>query len=323
MASSHRHIKDWLVATRPWSFPASVVPVLVTGCYLFFAHTTVPADVCPDTRFDMLNALLCLPLLVILHAGGNLVSDYFDHVNHVDKPGGPNGVSWIHDGTFRPEEILHYGWVLLAVGAALGLFILLRSGFEPVWVGALGIVLTLLYPLLKAHAAGDVVIFLCFALLPSLGMSDVVTGDYHPETMLYCLPYGLLTVSILHANNTRDIDNDRGAGLQTFPWLTGRRVARWVYVCELLLPYLLVAVFSFCNWESGRYYRYMPLVVLPSLPLALRNIHQMLGAKHDIETEIATLDKSTAQLQLTFGLLYALGFLVDPILTGLGFISGR
>lgn len=31
-----RGLKDWFVATRPWSFPASVVPVLVVAAWLFW-----------------------------------------------------------------------------------------------------------------------------------------------------------------------------------------------------------------------------------------------------------------------------------------------
>ena len=30
-------IKDWIIATRPWSFPASAMPVLVTLGYLFWS----------------------------------------------------------------------------------------------------------------------------------------------------------------------------------------------------------------------------------------------------------------------------------------------
>lgn len=33
--------KDWMIAVRPWSFPASAMPVAVTLGYLFAGHQQV------------------------------------------------------------------------------------------------------------------------------------------------------------------------------------------------------------------------------------------------------------------------------------------
>jgi 1,4-dihydroxy-2-naphthoate octaprenyltransferase len=299
MELQKRTLKDWVIATRPWSAPASVIPVFFSLAYLFFISHQEGLEV------NWLNAWLCLPMLVILHFGGNLVSDYYDNINKVDLPGSLNGVRSMESGKFKPKEILFYGYALLGIGAVIGLFIVWNSSVEVLWIGALALILPLGYPWLKAHALGDLDILLCFALLPSIGVAFVATEAYHPELLLYCLPYGLLTVAILHANNTRDIRNDHRAGLETFPRLTGGKAAQYVYTAELTLPYVMLVVFAVCGW--------LPMWLLIgflTLPIAVKNIRTMLKARPEEELDIATLDQTTAQLQLSFGLLYALSLVI-------------
>ena len=310
---SNRTLKDWVIAVRPWSFPASVMPVLVSLAYLW-CYSSVPSLALWSQHAgqpqDMTGLLLCLPLMILVHAGGNLVSDYYDHIRGVDKPDGPNGVTWIHDGTFAPREILHYGLVLLSLGAAVGALIISRTGGQPLWIGALGLALALGYPWLKAHVLGDVDIFMCFALLPSLGMGYVGTGDYLWEMVVVCLPYGMLTVAILHANNTRDIANDTQAGLHTAASLMGWRGSQWSYVAEQWIPYALVAAMSVAVCLRVGLAGLSLLLVVLTLPLARRNTKAMMAVQRGESSAIGQLDKLSAQEQLSFGLLYALGFVV-------------
>ena len=119
------------------------------------------------------------------------------------------------------------------------------------------------------------------------------------------LPVGLLTVSILHANNTRDILNDMRAGIVTLSIRMGGRTAQSVYVVQNALSYLLVPIFILCGL--------LPLVAMITwltLPLAISNARTMLKAKPLAEEPIALLDQRTAQTQMAFGLLYALSFLL-------------
>ena len=61
--------KDWLVAVRPWSFPASAMPVAVTLVYLWWL----------GERVDWLNGVWALLDIIVFHAAGNTWSDYFDY----------------------------------------------------------------------------------------------------------------------------------------------------------------------------------------------------------------------------------------------------
>ena len=275
-----RTLKDWIIATRPWSFTASLMPVLVTLAYLFLLQCTEGVEV------DWVAGWLTLPMMLFMHAGGNLVSDYSDNVKQIDLPGSLNGVDHIYSGKFTPKEILYFGWALLAVGALLGVGVVALSTVRVLWIGALGILL-------------------CFALLPSVGVSMVATSHYHPETLLLALTYGTLTVAILHANNTRDILNDRRAHLRTLAGLLGGILSQVLYVQEIVLPYLLVFPFVLIEWLPWTIF-----AVWLTAPLALRNIWQMKDAMPEGEQDISTLDQRTAQLQMAYALLLALSLAV-------------
>lgn len=300
---SARTVRDWVMATRPWSFPASVMPILIMWSILYFGQRAAGLAV------DWTSALLCLPLLVLLHAGGNMVSDYFDYTRRVDLPDCPNGVTWLYGGVFRPVEILRYGVVLVLLGALVGVWLLCRSSWTAAWIGVAGLALVFGYFWMKGHLLGDLNILLSFALLPAVGVMFVSTGSYHLETMLYILPLGLLTVSILHANNTRDIHGDARAGLHTLPDRLGGRFGKRVYVAEVVLPYLLTLVFILFLAQP-----WPLLIVCLTLPIAVRNVRTMLHADDGMVGQIPMLDKASAQLQMLFGLLYALGYFISACL---------
>ncbi len=302
--AQNRTFKDWIIAVRPWSFTTSSVAVLVTVAYLFYISRTGGFA----ESVNWLNAVLCLPLLMILHAGGNLVSDYYDFKRGVDGPDCVNGVTWIRSGMFKPREILHYGWALLAAGSLIGAVILMRSDFSAIWLGVLGLLLPLYYYVMKANVLGDLDILLCFALLPSIGTCYVATGNYHTEMLLFCLPFGLHIVAILHANNTRDIADDRNAGLRTICGKVGERASQWIYLCEIALPYLLVVLFCLFAGLS-----WWILISFLSLPVGIGNVKQMMRNLGKGKGGIPRLDQSTAQFQFLFGILYALGFVLGGI----------
>jgi 1,4-dihydroxy-2-naphthoate octaprenyltransferase len=52
------------------------------------------------------------------------------------------------------------------------------------------------------------------------------------------------------------------------------------------------------------------LLVLITLPLAWKNVRVMFSVHPVQEQDIPTLDKESAQLQMTFGLLLALSFVI-------------
>lgn len=293
-------MKDWVLATRPWSFPASLVPVVVIASWLYWQSAGQGG-----MTLDWWCAPLALVMLMLMQAAGNLIGDYYDHIRGIDLPGSLNGVRHIQSGKFQPREILRFGYACLAVSILLGLLILSRCGWQAAWLGAVGILLVTAYPWLKAHALGDLDILLGYALLPALGVGYAVAGEWMWMPLLVSLPVGLITVSILQANNTRDILNDSRAGIVTLSIRLGGRTSQRVYVLENAVSYLLIPILCLSHLLS-----WWSMVTWLTLPLAWHNAGTMLKAQPLAEQPIATLDQQTAQTQMAFGLLYALSFLL-------------
>ena len=290
-------IKEWLLVTRPWSFPASTMPVLVTMMFLWNKGFEV----------SWILGFMALVNIVLIHAAGNVWSDYFDYRRGVDAAD-TYGVRILTDRLFTPREVLSLSLVLQIAAIVMGLLMVCLTGVTLLWFGLAGIVLSLFYPPLKYAAYGDLVIMACYALLPMLGTTFICSGEIVPEVLWLAVPIGSITVAILHANNTRDIETDGRAKIRTFAMLTGRRFAIGMYIFELTLPYLWLIVTALLGLVSP-----WTLLTLITLPIAIGNCRKMLSYHTGGIKAIASLDEATAKLQLAFSLTLAIGLITDVL----------
>ena len=156
---------------------------------------------------------------------------------------------------FAPREIYGLSMALLAVALVAGVGLLWRTGLPLLYIGIGGAACSLLYPPLKYRALGDVVIFLAYALLPTLGTCYVATGVVDWNVLWIALPVGLITVAILHANNTRDMRTDARAEIQTLAMKLGGKASMYVYCAEVLFPFGwiagLIAAGTLPLWTAG------------------------------------------------------------------------
>ena len=202
--TNKRTLTDWIVATRPWSYPASSMPVALVLAY-YFAN---------GVAIDPVNAVWALVNIVIFHAAGNVWSDYFDFRYGVDNQN-TLGVRQLVDGKFTGREFIWFAIFLFVVGTLCALFLVWRTGMPFLAVTFAGIVAALVYPPLKYRVGGDVVIFIAYTLTPLFATAWIVTGTWSLDAIWAVLPTGILTVGILHANNLRDAQTDTQAGIRT------------------------------------------------------------------------------------------------------------
>ena len=298
MNNKKHGFKAWLLATRPWSFPASAMPVLATLAYLFWHGYEI----------NWLTGVWALLNIIVFHAAGNTWSDYYDYKRGVDREDAIGGMS-IVSGEFQACEIKRLAWILLVIAVVAGIGLMLVAGLPVLYFGFAGCALIVLYPWLKYHALGDLDIFLTYSVLPILGTSYVATGALNYETLWLMLPIGLITVGILHVNNTRDIEQDSRAGIKTFAMLVGKRVSVALYIAELMLPFvcvLVAAIYGAMPWWS--------LVVLVALKPAIDNCRAMLKLPAEGMKALIGVDEKTAQLQLMFSLLLSLSLFITAML---------
>lgn len=295
-------IKEWFIVTRYWSFAVSTMPVIVTFAYLF-SKGLVPAEVKSYVIFA-----LCLLGVVLLHAAGNVLSDWYDFRTGVDNENAfavPNLV-FKH---FEPREYLCFSIILFVAGCAAGIAITLLSGTGLLIIGGVGVLLTALYSFFKYHALGDLDIFIIFGVLTVLGTAYAITGSFVPQAMTLSLPVGVITVSVLHANNTFDTETDRAAGIKTFAMLIGGKASSILYRIYMAVPFVCIAAYVAAGWLHP-----LALLCLAAMIPAWKNFKKAAGFKTEGIAAMGGLDQGSAKLQTVFSGLLSIGLIVAGLL---------
>ena len=287
--------KNWIIATRPWSFPASSMPALLTISYIFFLKNEITTDI------NWVYGVLAMIGAVLFQASGNLIGDYFDYKFNVDRKDTFGSSRMLVDGVFKPKSIFTYGISFLVIGILLGLFLFINTGTDLLWIGVIGVLGTYFYYKMKFIALGDLLIFIIYGPLIGLGTAYVMTNQLHWDVLLLNIPVAFLVVNILHANNTRDIRDDGKANIKTQAMILGIKGAKIQYILLALGAYVAVTLMVALGMLHP-----LSLLVVVTLPIALKNIKLMQQAQIDKPEVIKDLDAASAQLVMAFTLLFSL-----------------
>lgn len=311
-------MNNWILATRPWSLPASFVPALIAFAYAFWSvksGITYPGGMGwhePLSSWSVPSWLLGIFAVcgaVIFQIAGNLISDYYDFNHGVDRAGTFGSSRMLVNGAFTPRQILNFGLTALAIGIFIGMLTFLFAGPHILWIGSLGVTGTYFYYILKYHALGDLCIFIIFGILVPLGVTYSMTSTLDWHIVAVTAPIGLLIVNILHANNTRDIRDDGKASITTQAMLLGLKCSKYKYVVYTILAYagiLACCILGILPWTC--------VAVVLTAPIAVRNTKCMFSAHSTDHPEaIKSLDSMTAQLVIAFGLIQILAIAASTI----------
>src|SRR4030067_191239 len=109
-------IKKWIAPGRPWSFPASAMPVL---------FGTSLAVVIGGAELSWTTSLPALAAMIILHAAANMISDVFDFRRGLDREVTPVSGAIVR-GWLTASQVTAGGATLFFAGSLVGLFLLPR-----------------------------------------------------------------------------------------------------------------------------------------------------------------------------------------------------
>jgi 1,4-dihydroxy-2-naphthoate octaprenyltransferase len=292
------NLKIWFLATRPWSFTMTAISVGVGG-----------AVAALDGAFDVWLFLLTLVGAVCVHGATNLINDYFDYKSGVDRPGAPTTLYRPHplvQGLISPQAVLWVSVGLYAIAAIIGLALLALKGAGLLWFILVGAIASFFYtagPIkYKYLALGELSVFLMWGPVIVGGTYFVQRGSLSPDAVLISVPFGLLVALVLLANNLRDIDYDRSAGIATLGTLLGQQKTRVLYQGLILLAYLAIALLIALKILSP-----WGLLVFFSAPVAFRLIRTL---QREIPNDA---DARTAQLDTLFGVWLIIGLILEKI----------
>jgi 1,4-dihydroxy-2-naphthoate octaprenyltransferase len=302
-------LRRWVVAARPWAFPASTMAV-VFGTSL--------AVVIGGARLDPLRFVLAFLAMVIIHAAANMMSDVYDFRRGLDRDVTPvSGAivrGWLSDRAVRKGAL-----VLFGAGVVLGLVLAWMTGPVLLVIGGVGVAIGFFYAFLKYRALGDFAVFMDFGILGSLGAWTVQTRVFDWRPAVWAIPMSMLVIAILHANNWRDTVTDTERRVKTVASLLGDKGSLVYYGIMIFGSMALILAFvvvprliggsrlTALPWTFG--------LVLLGLPKALGlwgRASRRHAPRHPLDFII--LDGATAQYNLVFGLLITASLWADFVI---------
>ena len=233
--ASHARWSSWLWATRPFSLSASVAPVLV--------GTALAVGVSGGIDWPLF--VLALTGSVAIQIGTNLTDEYTDH-----RRGGGAGKflaphKVIQRGLLSERAVLGGMGVAFGYGIAAGLAIVWQVGWPILAVGIASVAVAYLYAggpkPLGALGLGEPLVFLFMGPVMVGASYYVQVQEVSAAALWASLPVGCIVTAILHANNLRDIEEDRAAGKRSIATLIGLAPSRWVYAGLMGTAFAVIA----------------------------------------------------------------------------------
>jgi 1,4-dihydroxy-2-naphthoate octaprenyltransferase len=279
-------LKNWARALRAYSFTATVIPVVC-------AFLSARAQGLPVT-WPLLPLMLFCALL--LHAGVNLLNDYYDFVLGFDTAEARGSSGLLTEGIVKPDYMLRWGRFYLCTGAAAGLLLAALCGWPLLLMGVAGLAGAWFYSHrsgYKYKGLGEPFVFILMGPLLFYGAFYAAAGTVTAGAFWPALSCGCLVTAILLVNNLRDIKMDSAAGFTTLPIRLGAERTKKLYV--------VFVVIAFC--ATGAAGTFLPLL---SLPLAVKQMRRVFTAS-PLNLDLADAPQKTAALYLVFGALLAAG----------------
>jgi 1,4-dihydroxy-2-naphthoate octaprenyltransferase len=284
--------RAWVLAARPATLTAAVVPVAV-GTAVAWA----------SGGFALGPALAALFGAMCIQIGTNFANDVFDYEKGADTEARLGPTRAVQAGLLSARQVRGGMFVAFGLAVLSGLYLTWAAGPVVVAIGVLSILSGILYtagPYPLAYLGlGDVFVMLFFGFVAVMGTAFVQTLAWPALGAWAAVPVGALSTAVLVVNNVRDRAQDVHANKRTLPVRFGRRFAEVEYVLLVVAAYA-VPVGLWATGQAG------PFVLLPllTLPVAARLTRDLLRLEgRPLNATLA----GTAKLLLLHGLLFAGG----------------
>ncbi len=285
-------LESWVLAGRPKTLLAAVVPVLVGSALAI-----------NKGKFIFLYSAVALICSLLIQVGTNYVNDLYDFLKGADtvKRKGPLRV--LASGLISVNE-MKIGSVLVFLTAfLLGLYLVYVGGVVVLVIGILSILAGIAYTAgpfpLAYNGLGDLFVFIFFGVVGTIGTYYVQTKEFSFISFLTSIPVGALITNILVVNNFRDIEEDKAAGKKTLAVLFGRDFTRYQFIflilASFLTPVILFFFFSFNIWI------FLPYLTIPIAYKLISMLYTFDGLQLNKTLEL------TAKFSAMFGLLFSVG----------------
>jgi 1,4-dihydroxy-2-naphthoate octaprenyltransferase len=288
-------LADWVNGARPRTLVASVAPVVVG---------TAAAG-----RASVWRTLAALAVGLGLQIGVNFANDYQDGMRGIDTDERQGPQRLTSSGVASPRSVLFAALASIAVAGVAGLALAVATSLWLIPIGAAAMLALWSYSggprPYGSLGLGEVMVFAFFGVMATAGTA-YVQAERIPAAAWWCsAAMGFLAVAILEANNVRDISTDSVAGKRTLAVRIGHRRARALYRALVVAAFATIVLGVATGIADARYgLSQWALLALAAWPLAIGPVEAVGSAEGRALVPVLV---GTAQLQLVFGALLALG----------------
>jgi 1,4-dihydroxy-2-naphthoate octaprenyltransferase len=298
MTQENRNIsklQSWILASRPRTLPAAVVPVIVGSALAIYQGIFFPAY--------SIIALLCS---ILIQIGTNFTNDLYDHLKGSDTKERKGPLRVLASELISVNEMKGGIFIVFFAAFILGLYLVYSVGLIILWIGILSILAGLAYTAgpfpLAYNGLGDLFVFIFFGIVGTVGTYYLHVQQFTFLAFLISLPVGALITNILIVNNYRDIEEDKTAGKKTLAVILGKEFSRFEYVFFILLsffvPFLLHFEYRFDLWI------FLPYLTLPIAISLVKMLYALTGTQLNKTLELS------AKFSALYGILLSIGIIL-------------
>jgi 1,4-dihydroxy-2-naphthoate octaprenyltransferase len=287
--------KNWILASRPRTLPAALVPVMVGSALAIYHGIFFPAY--------SITALLCS---VLIQIGTNFTNDLYDYLKGTDTKERKGPLRVLASGLISVNEMKWGIFLVFFLAFLFGLYLVYSVGLIILWIGIFSILAGLAYTAgpfpLAYNGLGDLFVFIFFGIVGTVGTYYLHAQQFTSLAFLISIPVGALITNILIVNNYRDIEEDKVAGKNTLAVILGRDFSRYEYVFFILVsffvPFLLHFKYDFNIWI------FLPYITLPLAITLVKMIYALTGTQLNKTLELS------AKFSALYGLLLSIGIIL-------------
>lgn len=260
-ASFSNLISLYFFATRPAFLSATLMAFMLGLAGAAYSGVAI----------QPLSAVMTVLLALMVHAGVNVLNDYFDARNGTDTINVERlypftgGSRFIQNGVLTLAQTMYFGYILLALAMLGGLWLVFQISDGLLLLGAFGMFIGWAYsasPLrLNSRGLGELCVLLGFLGIV-VGADFVQRRAFSFVPFIVGMPYALLVTNLLYINQFPDRKADAEAGKYHLVVRLPLDSAVWLYLLLAVMALLWIAAMGGIG--------YLPdLALLSALPLLL------------------------------------------------------
>ena len=246
----------------PHTWVAAVTPILLAYTYTGITYSG---------NINFFLALILLIISVAMQSAVNVLNDYFDFKKGTDSL--ENSSEDAFDAVLvyhniNPKTVLIFAIALLVVAGALGIYLVIITGWPLLVIGILGALAVVLYSAGRTPISylpiGEFVSGIVMGGLITLASCYVLSGILDLRVLLISLPCIVGIGMVLFTNNTCDIEKDILAHRKTLSVVLGRQTAMRIYRATIVLWLLIIIAIVGIFYAPGM--PFLLLLVLAAFP---------------------------------------------------------